>query len=197
MLQDIRIRQRDYLIKITQNQPDANQANEINKYLRVLSDYERISDHARNVAEAIEEISEKKIKFTEEADKGLRVLENALSDIIYVTIQAFINTDTEKALLIDPLEEVIDDLCDELKAGHIERVGRGECTLEHGFVYNDLLVDYERISDHCSNIAVDLLEAEKDEFRSHEYHKSLEYRQNEQYNSYFNYYKGKYSLTNQ
>ena len=186
-----------YLIKITQNQPDANQANEINKYLRVLSDYERISDHARNVAEAIEEISEKKIKFTEEADKGLRVLENALSDIIYVTIQAFINTDTEKALLIDPLEEVIDDLCDELKAGHIERVGRGECTLEHGFVYNDLLVDYERISDHCSNIAVDLLEAEKDEFRSHEYHKSLEYRQNEQYNSYFNYYKGKYSLTNQ
>ena len=184
-----------YLIKITQNHPDPAQANEINKYLRVLSDYERISDHARNIGEAVEEIIEKKIKFSEAADKGLRVLENAIYDISYVTIQAFINTDTEKALLVDPLEEVIDDLCDELKAGHIERTGRGECTLENGFVYNDILTDYERIADHCSNVALDLLEAEKEEFRSHEYHKSLEYRQNAQYNSYFNYYKGKYSLS--
>ena len=186
-----------YLIKITQNQPNAEQANEINKYLRVLSDYERMSDHARNVGESVNEIIEKKIHFSAAADKGLRVLENALSDITYVTIQAFINTDTEKALLIDPLEEVIDDLCDELKADHTERIGRGECTLENGFVYNDLLTDYERIADHCANVAVDLLEAEKDEFKSHEYHKSLEYRQNEQYNSYFEYYKGKYSLENQ
>lgn len=186
-----------YLIKITQNQPNAEQANEINKYLRVLSDYERMSDHARNVGESVNEIIEKKIKFSAAADKGLRVLENALSDITYVTIQAFINTDTEKALLIDPLEEVIDDLCDELKTDHTERISSGECTLENGFVYNDLLTDYERIADHCANVAVDLLESEKEEFRSHEYHKSLEYRQNEQYNSYFNYYKGKYSLENQ
>lgn len=186
-----------YLLKITQNHPTPEQANEVNKYLRVLSDYERISDHARNIGEAIEEISDKKIKFSDEADRGLRILENAVRDITYVTIQAFINTDTEKALLVDPLEEVIDDLCDELKAGHIERVGRGECTLENGFVFNDLLTDYERIADHCSNVAVDLLESEKEEFRSHEYHKSLEYRQNEQYNSYFTYYKGKYSLENE
>ena len=142
------------------------------------------------------EIIDKKIKFSVPADKGLRILENAIYDIAYVTIQAFINTDTEKALLVDPLEEVIDDLCDELKAGHIERTGRGECTLENGFVYNDILTDYERIADHCSNVALDLLEAEKEEFRSHEYHKSLEYRQNDQYKSYFNYYKGKYSLNN-
>ncbi len=183
-----------YLIKITQNHPNESQANEVNKYLRVLSDYERMSDHARNIGEAVEEIIEKKIKFSVPADKGLRILENAIYDIAYVTIQAFINTDTEKALLVDPLEEVIDDLCDELKAGHIERTGRGECTLENGFVYNDILTDYERIADHCSNVALDLLEAEKEEFRSHEYHKSLEYRQNDQYKSYFNYYKGKYSL---
>ena len=185
-----------YLIKITQNHPNESQANEINKYLRVLSDYERMSDHARNIGEAVEEIIDKKIKFSVPADKGLRILENAIYDIAYVTIQAFINTDTEKALLVDPLEEVIDDLCDELKAGHIERTGRGECTLENGFVYNDILTDYERIADHCSNVALDLLEAEKEEFRSHEYHKSLEYRQNDQYKSYFNYYKGKYSLNN-
>ena len=173
---------------------NAEQANEINKYLRVLSDFERISDHARNVGEAIEEISDKKIKFTKAGESGLRVLENALMDICYVTIEAFTNNDTEKALLVDPLEEVIDDLCDELKAGHVDRMARGECTLENGFVYNDILTDYERIADHCTNVALDLLESEREEFRSHEYHKSLEYRQNEQFKSYFTYYKGKYSL---
>lgn len=184
----------DYLFKISKNQPNAEQANETNKYLRVLSDFERISDHARNVGEAIEEISDKKIKFTKAGESGLRVLENALMDICYVTIEAFTNNDTEKALLVDPLEEVIDDLCDELKAGHVDRMARGECTLENGFVYNDILTDYERIADHCTNVALDLLESEREEFRSHEYHKSLEYRQNEQFKSYFTYYKGKYSL---
>ena len=183
-----------YLYKITQNQPAPDQVNEANKYLRVLSDFERMSDHARNVGEAIEEISDKKIKFSEDAERGLRVLENALMDIAYVTIDAFKNNDPDKALMVDPLEEVIDDLCDEIKAAHIERVGKGKCTLENGFVFNDLITDYERIADHCSNVAVDLLESEKEEFRSHEYHKSLEYRQNETFNNYFNYYKGKYTI---
>jgi len=103
-----------YLFKITQNQPTHEQANEVNKYLRVLSDFERISDHARNIVEAIEEISEKKIKFTDEAERGLRVLENAIMDITYVTLDAFKNNDPDKALMVDPLEEVIDDLCDEI-----------------------------------------------------------------------------------
>ncbi len=183
-----------YLYKITQNQPAPDQVNEANKYLRVLSDFERMSDHARNVGEAIEEISDKKIKFSEDAERGLRVLENALMDITYVTIDAFKNNDPDKALMVDPLEEVIDDLCDEIKAAHIERVGKGKCTLENGFVFNDLITDYERIADHCSNVAVDLLESEKEEFRSHEYHKSLEYRQNETFTNYFNYYKGKYTI---
>ena len=183
-----------YLFKITQNQPNDEQTNEVNKYLRVLSDFERMSDHARNIGESVEEIGEKKIAFTDAAERGLRVLENAVMDITYVTIDAFKNNDPDKALMVDPLEEVIDDLCDELKATHIERMGKGECTLENGFVFNDLITDYERIADHCSNVAVDLLESEKDEFRSHEYHKSLEYRQNETFNSYFNYYKGKYTI---
>lgn len=185
-----------YLIKITQNQPDPDQANEINKYLRVLSDFERISDHARNIGEAVEEIADKKIIFSEEADKGLRVLENAVYDITNLTIKAFINNDIEKAVLIDPLEEVIDDLCDDLKAGHVERVGRGECTLENGFVFNDMLTDYERIGDHCSNVAVDLIESQNDEFKTHEFHKSLEERRNEHFNNYYNFYKGEYSLNN-
>ena len=185
-----------YLFKITQNHPDPGQSNEINKYLRVLSDFERMSDHARNIGEAIEEISDKKIIFTKAADDGLKVLESAIKDITEVTLAAFRENDADMALKIDPLEEVIDDLCDELKAGHIERVGKGECTLENGFVFNDLLTDYERIADHCSNVAVDLLESEKDEFKSHEYHKSLEYRQNPVFNDNFNWYKNKYTISN-
>ena len=185
-----------YLFKITQNHPDPGQSNEINKYLRVLSDFERMSDHARNIGEAIEEISDKKIIFTKAADDGLKVLESAVKDITEVTLAAFRENDADMALKIDPLEEVIDDLCDELKAGHIERVGKGECTLENGFVFNDLLTDYERIADHCSNVAVDLLESEKDEFKSHEYHKSLEYRQNPVFNDNFNWYKNKYTISN-
>ncbi|MBR0399872.1 MAG: Na/Pi cotransporter family protein [Mogibacterium sp.] len=183
-----------YLFKITQNHPDPFQANEVNKYLRVLSDFERISDHARNIGEAVEEITDKKIDFSPAADSGLRVLENAVRDITQLTIDAFMNDDADMALRIDPLEEVIDDLCDALKAGHIERVAKQECTLENGFVFNDLLTDYERISDHCSNVAVDLLESEKDEFRTHEYHKSLEYRQTTTFTSYFNEYKDRYAI---
>ncbi len=183
-----------YLFKITQGHINEEQSNEVNKYLRVLSDFERISDHARNIGEAVEEISSKKINFSPAAEKELRMLELAVNDITRMTIEAFIDNDTDKALKVDPLEEVIDDLCDEIKANHIERVGRQECTLELGFVFNDLLTDYERISDHCSNVAVDVLESEQEEFRSHEYHKSLAYRQNETFTNYFSEYKEKYAL---
>lgn len=183
-----------YLFKITQGHINSEQSNEVNKYLRVLSDFERISDHARNIGEAVEEISSKKISFSPAAENELRILETAVSDITRMTIEAFISDDTNKALMVDPLEEVIDDLCDEIKANHIERVGRQECTLELGFVFNDLLTDYERISDHCSNVAVDVLESEKEEFRSHEYHKSLAYRQNEVFTNYFSEYKEKYAI---
>lgn len=183
-----------YLFKITESHPNSEQSNEVNKYLRVLSDFERISDHARNIGEAVEEISSKKIRFSDAAEKELRILESAVSDITKMTIDAFTTNDTNIALMIDPLEEVIDDLCDEIKANHIARVGRQECTLELGFVFNDLLTDYERISDHCSNIAVDILETENEEFRSHEYHKSLAYRQNETFTRYFSEFKEKYAV---
>ena len=183
-----------YIFKITSHNLDEEQSIDANKYLRVLSDFERMSDHARNIVEAAEEIHEKKISFTKDAERELDTLEDAINEITALTIDAFINNDVDKAMKIDPLEEVVDDLCDELKAHHTDRISRQECTFEHSFVFNDLLTDYERISDHCSNIAVNLLESEKDEFKSHEYHKSIEYRQNEQYKSYFNYYKGKYTI---
>ncbi|MBQ1422437.1 MAG: Na/Pi cotransporter family protein, partial [Firmicutes bacterium] len=128
-----------YLFKITNATLDDDQSRDVSKYLRVLSDFERISDHAKNIGEAVEEIHSKKLVFSNSADKELRVLEDAIDEITDMTIKAFVENDTQLAMRIDPLEEVIDDLCDEIKANHIARVSRQECTLENGFVFNDLL----------------------------------------------------------
>ena len=137
----------------------------------MLSDFERISDHARNIAESIEEIHEKKIVFSDSASKELTTLEEAIREIIDLTIFSFANDNYDNALRVDPLEEVIDDICDTMKANHVERISRQECTLEHGFVFNDMITDYERISDHCSNIALDVLEAVSEIEGKHAYHK--------------------------
>ena len=182
-----------YLFKITKRELTDAQNGEVERYMRVLSDFERISDHARNIGEAVGEIHEKKLEFSDFAKKELYVLEDAIMDITEMTINAFVNNDKEAALRIDPLEEVVDDICDEMKSNHIIRMSRGECTFENGFVFNDLLTDYERISDHCSNIAVDILESGEGGLRSHEYHQSLDYRKNEFFEETFKEYKKKYA----
>ena len=184
-----------YLFKITSGDLNEEQATEANKYLRVLSDFERISDHARNIGETVTEIQEKKIAFSAAAEKELRTLEDAIEEISTMTIQAFIYNNPELALRIDPLEEVIDDLCDNLKSNHIERLSKQECTLEVGFVFNDLLTDYERIADHCSNVGVDILESGREFLETHEYHKNDNYRQNDIFQKYFGEYTEKYVLS--
>ena len=183
-----------YLFKLTSRELDDGQVREVSKFLRVLSDFERMSDHARNVGEAAEEIREKKIEFTGGAERELNVLENAVSEIVQLTVRAFIDDDMAAARRVDPLEEVIDDLCDEIKARHIERVSRQECTLEHGFVFNDLLTDYERISDHCSNVSLDILEQGADDLNSHEYQHSLSEDPDGLYKKYYNGYKAAFAL---
>ena len=182
-----------YLFRITSGDLNEEQATEANKYLRVLSDFERISDHARNVCETVTEIQEKKIVFSGEAERELQILEDAIDEIATMTIEAFVYNNSELALRIDPLEENIDDICDGLKSNHIERLSRQECTLEVGFVFNDLLTDYERIGDHCSNVAVDILESGKEFLETHEYHKDDNYRQNDMFRKYFDEYKRKYT----
>jgi phosphate:Na+ symporter len=181
-----------YLFKITAAELDDEQSAEVSKYMRALSDLERISDHARNIGEAVEEKFEKKFNFSEMASRELMVLEDAIEEVARLTLQAFVYDDTNMALRIDPLEEVVDDLCDELKAHHTDRISRQECTFEHSFVFNDLLTDYERISDHCSNIAVDIIEAGPNGTQAHEYHMSTDYRQDQTFQNYYNEYKDKY-----
>ena len=183
-----------YLSKVTSHNLTDAQSLEVSKYLRALSDFERMSDHARNVGEAIQEIEEKKIEFSGDAKKELVVLESAITEITGLAINAFISGDTSAALKVDPLEEVVDFLCDELKKHHIDRVSRQECTLENGFVFNDLLTDYERIADHCDNIAMDVIESGSSEISAHEYHKRVEYRKDDAFRTSFREYQKKYSV---
>lgn len=183
-----------YLSKITSASLNEAQSEEVGKYLTVLSDFERMSDHAKNVGEAATEMSEKKLQFSGPAEKEMRILEDAVLEIASLAIDAFLKNDYEEAKKVDPLEEVIDDLCDLVKARHIDRVSRQECTLENGFVFNDLLTDYERIADHCSNIAIDLVEEGNALFHEHEYHQKVDYRQDPVYQEFFHAYKQKYDI---
>ena len=122
------------------------------------------------------------------------ILENAVMEIAQIAIESFINDDETMALKVEPLEEVIDDLCDTLKSHHIDRVSRQECTLENGFVFNDMIVDLERIADHCSNVALDVLESHEKELLAHEYNKNTDYRQDARFQAFFKEYQEKYKV---
>ncbi|MBR2577782.1 MAG: Na/Pi cotransporter family protein, partial [Erysipelotrichaceae bacterium] len=183
-----------YLSKVTASDLNRNQSMEVSEYLKVISEFERISDHARNVGEAARTIEEKKLTFSDEANRELNVLEDAVSEVMQLTIDAFLDIDTLKAIKVEPLEELIDDLCDQIKSHHIERVQRKECTLENGFVLNDMLTDYERMSDHCSNIALDVLELKNKKMYDHQYVNNLLSKQDEIFKHNYAEYKKKYSL---
>ena len=134
-----------------------------------IGDFERVSDHAVNIIKTAEEIRDKDIQFSEEALDDLGVLEAAVQDIVNRTVDAFQKGDTYAAGKIEPLEQVVDGLVREVKTRHIARLQAGVCTIEYGFVLDDLLTNYERIADHCSNIAVAMIEVAADKFDTHEY----------------------------
>ena len=184
----------NYLFKLTMSDLDETTSAEVSKNLRALTDFERMSDHARNIAESIEEIHDKKIVFSESAQKELGVLEDAIREITDLTIFSFANSNYNKALQVDPLEEVIDDICDTMKANHVARISRQECTLENGFVFNDMITDYERIADHCSNIAVDVLEAVSEVEGMHAYHKQPSFRHDDFFKNHFAEYKKQFAI---
>ena len=142
-------------------------------YLKSLSNVERISDHAVNVAELAHELATKKIVFSEKAMAELEICLEAVSEIAEITHEALENSNIHKAALVEPLESVIDTITEELKARHIKRVQSGNCTLELGFIYNDCLTNLERVADHCSNIAFSIMEAENTDLQSHSYVKNL------------------------
>ncbi len=183
-----------YLIKLSRKQFSTQQNKELYTYLHVITDLERMSDHAQNLAESAKEIHEKNIVFTDEARHELDVLKSAIGEIVEITIGAFVNNDYDAAQRVEPLEEHIDNLCDALKLNHVDRLQSLECTLEHGFIFNDLLNNCERISDHCSNIAVAMLEINNDVFDTHQYLKNVVDTKDESFRKYYEEYSQKYSL---
>lgn len=177
-----------YLLKVTKNELSDEQNENTGKFLHTITDFERISDHAVNLSNSAKEIYEKGIVFSDDAKQELRVLENAVSEIAGTAIEAFINNNLQLAEKIEPLEELIDELCDELKLHHVQRLKHGTCSLNSGFVFNDILNNYERIADHCSNIAVAMIALESDNFDAHEYLGSVKRMKNETYEKYFDAY---------
>lgn len=183
-----------YLVKISSKELTREQNEDLYKFLHAITDFERISDHATNIAESAKEIHHKQIQFSPDAIHELDVMQEAIREVVDTAIRAFTDADQEVARMVEPLEELIDNLCDEMKHRHIDRLQRGICTLQHGFVFNDLLTNYERISDHCSNIAVAMIELEHDSFDTHTYLESLMSRKDEQFEQYYKEYEARYSL---
>lgn len=183
-----------YLMKITSKSLSQSQSEEVSKYLHTISDFERISDHALNISEAAKEIHDKDLQFSPEACHELNVIESAVREILSIAVGAFVENDPQRAARVEPLEEIIDGLCDEMKSHHVDRLQSGSCTLNQGFVFNDLLTNYERVADHCSNIAVAIIELESDSFDTHEYLNSVRAMKSSSFARYYEEYKQEYHL---
>ena len=178
-----------YLMKITSKSLSETQSEEVSKFLHTISDFERISDHALNISEAAKEIHDKNLQLSPEACHELDVMESAVQEILNIAVSAFVDNDPQRAARVEPLEEIIDGLCDEMKSHHVDRLQSGACTLNQGFVFNDLLTNYERVADHCSNVAVAIIELESDSFDTHEYLSSVRAMKSHSCAQYFEEYK--------
>jgi len=183
-----------YLVKVSQRNLAAQDSHEVSNLLHSIGDFERIADHAVNLLATAEEINEKNIIFSENAQKELKVATEALCEILKNTTDAFINEDLNLAKEIEPLEQVIDRIKRVLKARHIDRLQKNECTIEMGFVFTDIITNLERVADHCSNIAVCMIQVADDSFRTHEYLNNMKHNDENHFNEKYNHYKEKYYI---
>lgn len=183
-----------YLVKLSAYDMDERDSRQITKLLHIIGDYERISDHAVNILESAEEMQDKKISFSKEAQRELQVLRSAVADILSLTEKAFLENNVTLAGDVEPLEQVVDDLRDKIKLNHIIRLQKSECTIEHGFVLADLLNDFERVSDHCSNIAGCVIEISAyDALEMHKYLSEVKHG-SEAFEEKYKEYKRKYTF---
>ena len=183
-----------YLVKLSARDMDEVDSHEVTKLLHMIGDLERISDHAVNLVEAVEELKDKDISFSERANHELSVLRGAVGEIVGITEQAFATGDVALAAHVEPLEQVVDKLRDDIKKNHIQRLQRSECSIEHGFVLSDVLTDLERVSDHCSNLAACIIEmAQRDSLDVHGYLHDVK-AGGEEFHRLYGEYSRKYSL---
>ena len=184
-----------YLVKITQQELTSGQNKEVSKLLHTISDFERISDHAVNISQAAAELFNEKLRFSDCAVEDVELMSLILKEIVGNVIDAFEQNKVEYAYKTEPLEELVDIYCDEMKMNHVKRVQKGECTLHQGFIFNDLLTDFERIADHCSNVAVAIIELELNVFDTHEYLINLKKDNGTNFDKYFEEYKEMFPLS--
>ena len=183
-----------YLVRLSNNELSENLSHSIARMLHSIGDFERIGDHALNICKVAEEMHKKNIHFSDEAKKEISVITNAVTEILNMTVDSFINDDIELASHVEPLEQVIDTLNKKLKARHVARLQSGECTIELGFVFTDLLTNYERVSDHCSNVAVYTMQLPSDKLDAHKYLAKIKNAETGTFVDDFNMYAEKYSV---
>lgn len=183
-----------YMMQLTGKEMTLSQNKQLTKFLHTIGDFERLGDHAVNISDVAEEVYEKKVEFSEEAQYEMNVLQRAVQEILDLTVDAFCEDNLETSAKIEPLRELISILCGELKLKHTARLRVGECKLKQGFVFNDLLNNLERIAAHCSNIGVAIIELEAEEFDTHEYLRSVKGLKNASYSRQFECYEKKYDI---
>ena len=183
-----------YLVKLSSKTLSEENSKKIHLILHTISDFERIGDHAVNIMQAAREVKEKKLKFSEDAQAGLRVITEALREILENATLSFIDNNTALASKVEPLEQVINRLRDKLKEAHVKRLTNGGCTMELGFIFSDLLTSIERVADHCSNIAIGVIEINRNGYEAHEYLNELRNSDDAQYKADYKAYKEKYAL---
>ena len=157
-----------YLVKLSSLSISADDNAEAAMLLKAINDFERIGDHSVNLMESAQEIHEKELSFSDAAKQELAVLLSAVSDIVELSFRAFLSNDLSAAMAVEPLEEVVDDLTDAMRSGHIQRLQQGSCSIETGFVWTDLLTSLERVGDHCSNIAGCVIDLHRHDMNTHE-----------------------------
>jgi phosphate:Na+ symporter len=182
------------LVKLSGFDNSAADSKKISMMLHTIGDFERLGDHAVNLVKAATEIHDKKIVFSDEANRELSVLSGAIGEIMQITVSSYKENDLALASRVEPLEQVIDGLIATIKSNHINRLQKGNCTIELGFVLSDLLTNYERISDHCSNIAVAMIELSHSSFDTHEYLNVLKSASTGEFKEEYDKFKLKYRI---
>ena len=181
-----------YLMKLTGREMTDTQNKAVSQYLRAITDLERISDHALNIAERAQELKEKKISFSDKGMKEMDTLTAAIREILDITFSCFLSDDAEDAYRVEPLEQVIDRLCQKMREKHTARLQKGKCTIGQGYVFNDLIADFERVSDHCSNIAIVIVDLMSNSLDVHELSEAMHEGHQERYDAYYEEFRAKY-----
>ena len=181
-----------YLMALTGREMTETQNKAVSQYLRAITDLERISDHALDIAERAEEIHEKRITFSDKGEKEMENLKDAVTKIVDITFGCFIENDVDGAFRVEPLEQVIDRICRRMREKHVQRLQKGKCTILNGYIFNDLITDFQRVSDHCSNIAIVLLELEDNAMDVHAMSDLLQNEHQHHFEEYFDEYAAEY-----